>query len=80
VAGQFQGANPGTALIVGAPPAPGAPPPGHPELGTLTVKVPAAQAGKIWSVILTAAGDIGIDLQGVPPYLALSAGDWFAPE
>jgi hypothetical protein len=77
VAGTFQGNNPGAALIVGAAPAAGAPPPGHPELGTLTVKPPADQTGKIWSVILTAAGDIGIELVGLPPYLALSPEDWF---
>jgi len=80
VAGTFQGANPGSALILGAAPAPGAPPPGHPELGTLTVKPQAAQTGKLWSVILTAAGDIGVSLEGVPPYLALSPEDWFAPQ
>ncbi len=80
VAGTFQGNNPGAALIPGAPPAPGGAVPGHPELGTLTVTPPAAHTGKIWSVILTAASDIGIELVGVPPYLALSPEDWFAPQ
>ncbi|MCE5239472.1 hypothetical protein LLH23_13430 [bacterium] len=80
VAGTFQGNNPGAALIVGAAPAAGGPPPGHPELGTLTIKPPATQTGKIWSVILTAAGDIGISLEGVPPYLALSPEAWFEVE
>jgi len=80
VAGAFQGNNPGAALIPGAAPAAGGPPPGHPEQGTLTVQPQAAQTGKVWSVILTAAGDIGIDLVGVPGYLALSEEDWFAPE
>jgi hypothetical protein len=78
--GVFQGNNPGAALIAGAAPTPGGPPAGHPELGTLTVKPAAAQTGKIWSVILSASGDIGVDLVGVPPYLALSEGDWFAPQ
>ena len=80
VAGTFQGNNPGAALIVGAPPAAGAPPPGHPELGTLTIKPGGNQTGKIWSVILSAAGDIGISLEGVPPFLALSPEDWFEVE
>jgi hypothetical protein len=80
ISGVFQGSNPGAALIAGAAPLPGAAPIGHPELGTLTVKPTAAQTGKIWSVILSAAGDIGVDLVGVPPYLALSEGAWFAPQ
>lgn len=80
VAGTFQGNNPGAALIPGAAPAAGGPAPGHPEQGTLTVKPQPAQTGEVWSVILTAAGDIGIDLVGVPGYLALSPEDWFAPE
>lgn len=71
----FQGNNPGGALIPGAAGAP--PPPTHPELGELTIKSAAGQTGKVWSVILTAAGDIGVELVGVPPYLALSPGDWF---
>jgi hypothetical protein len=77
VAGTFQGNNPGAALIAGAPPAAGGPPPGHPELGTLTARPGASQTGKIWSVILTAAGDEGISLEGLPPFLALSPDNWF---
>lgn len=80
ICGVFQGSNPGAALIAGAAPTPGGPPPGHPELGTLTVKPTAAQTGKVWSVILSAAGDIGVELVGVPPYLALSEAAWFAPQ
>ncbi|MEN6641424.1 MAG: hypothetical protein ABFE08_03160 [Armatimonadia bacterium] len=76
--GTFQGTNTGGALIPGA--AGGTAAAGHPELGTLTVKPDAAQTGKVWSVILTAAGDIGVELVGVPPYLALSAEDWFQGE
>lgn len=78
--GAFQGSNPGSALIPGAAPTDTTVPAGHPEQGTLTVKPDAAQTGKVWSVILTAAGDIGVELVGVPPYLALSADDWFAGE
>ncbi|MEN6403559.1 MAG: hypothetical protein ABFD94_16580, partial [Armatimonadia bacterium] len=76
----FQGNNPGSALIPGAAQTGAPAPTGHPEQGLLTIKPDAAQAGKVWSVILTAAGDIGVELVGVPPYLALSANDWFAGE
>ncbi len=80
VAGTFQGNNPGAALIPGATGSTAPRANDHPELGTLTVKPPANQTGQIWSVILTAAGDIGISLEGVPPYLALSPEAWFEVE
>lgn len=80
VVATFQGTNPGTALIVGAAPGPGPAPKGNPEKGQVTVKPAAGQTGKIWSVILTAAGDIGVELVGVPPYLSLSPQDWFDPQ
>lgn len=41
--------------------------------GQITVKPDAADTGKVWSVVLTAGGDLDVDLQGVPPYLALTA-------
>ncbi len=80
IAGQFEGNNPGPALIAGAPAAPAPPPAGHPEEGTLTVNPAAADTGAIWSLILAAAGDIGVELEGVPPFLALAAQDWFDPD
>ena len=76
VVGQHEDSNPGAALIPGA--APGqAVPPTHPELGEIVIKPRAAGTGKLWSVVLWAAGDIGVDLVGVPSYLALTAPDWF---
>ena len=39
----------------------------------------AEDTGKVWSVVLSAAMDIGVDLVGVPPYLALAPADCFAP-
>ncbi|NSW57599.1 MAG: hypothetical protein HPY44_16435 [Armatimonadetes bacterium] len=78
-AGSYQGANPGAALIPGAPPASGPVPPGNPERATITVKPAPEQTGKLWSVILSAAGDIGVHLTGVPGWLALSERDWFQP-
>ncbi|MBM3474089.1 MAG: hypothetical protein FJX75_12540 [Armatimonadetes bacterium] len=78
IAGQHQDANPGAALIAGAPP--GQPiPPTHPELGEIVIRPAAADAGKFWSVVLWAAGDIGVDLIGVPPYLSLTEAAWFDP-
>ncbi len=77
IAALFQGHNPGAALIPGAPPAAGGPPPGNPERGELIVRPQPEQTGKIWSVLLTAAMDIGVELVNVPPYLALSPQDYF---
>jgi hypothetical protein len=77
VVGQHDGANPGSDLIPGAKqdmPQP----PGHPEQAEIVVKPVAADTSKLWSLVLWAAGDIGVELVGVPPYLALTEGDWFA--
>jgi hypothetical protein len=79
LAGQCQGTNPGAALIPGAAPAPGSAPTGHPELGKVSITPYAADTGKVWSVILAAAGDIGVEMDGVPPYLALAPEAWFEP-
>jgi len=69
VAGQHQDINPGAAL-----------PPTHPERGEVVVEPAAEDTGKLWSVVLWAAGDIGVELVGVPPYLSLSAEAWFEPK
>lgn len=79
IAGQHQDTNPGSALIQGAPAGP-AVPPNHPERGALTIRPAATDTDRMWSVVLWAQGDIGVELAGVPPYLALSEGDWFEPE
>ena len=79
IAGTFQGSNPGAALIAGSQGA-DAPRPNHPELGELTVKPTAATTGKLWSVILSAGGDIGVELVGVPPFLSLTPEGWFRPQ
>jgi len=79
VAGQHQGANPGSALIAGAP-QDKPQPPDHPERGEIEVRPRAEDTGRLWSLVLWAAGDIGVDLAGVPPYLALSEEAWFGPE
>ncbi len=44
--------------------------------GVIRVKPEAADTDRVWSVVLTAGGDLGIELQGVPPYLALGAPEW----
>jgi hypothetical protein len=78
LAGQHQDVNPGAALVAGAPP--GQPVPAtHPELGEIVIRPAAADTGKLWSVVLWAAGDIGMDLVGVPPYLSLTEDAWFDP-
>jgi len=79
IAGQFQGSNPGPAIIPGAPGSATPLPEGHPEEGVLTITPAAADTGAVWSVVLAAAIDIGVELDGVPPYLGLSAQDWFEP-
>jgi len=80
VAGQFQGSNPGPALVAGAPKADAPLPPDHPERGEVRITPAAADTGKVWSVILSAAMDIGVELVGVPPYLALAPADCFEPQ
>ena len=51
----------------------------HPERGEAVVKPAPADTGKMWSVVLWAAIDIGIELEGVPPFLALTEKAWFEP-
>ncbi len=46
------------------------------EQGLITVRPDSADTGQIWSLVLTAGGDLEIELQGVPPYLALTADAW----
>lgn len=46
----------------------------RPERGVIQVKPDPQDTGKVWSLVLMAAGDIYCDLQGVPPYLSLSPG------
>ena len=76
-AGIHQDANIGPALIPGANvPATQA----HPEQGEIVVRPAAADTGKVWSLVLWAAGDIGCELVGVPPYLSLTEAAWFAPK
>ncbi len=36
-------------------------------------------AGRMWSFALWAAGDIGVELRGAPPFLSLRKADWFLP-
>jgi len=76
IAGQHQDANPGSALIPGAPQTTPQPPT-HPERGEIVIKPAAGDTGKLWSVVLWAAGDLGVELVGVPPYLSLTEDGWF---
>ncbi len=52
-----------------------------PDLKSVTarVTVPAALAGKMWSRIAMAGGDLSLTLDGVPPYLATAPDAWFEP-
>jgi hypothetical protein len=79
ISGVHQDLNPGQPLVPRA--AKGGLPPSamHSERGTLTIRPAAADTGKVWTLILWAAVDIGVELEGVPPYLALSPADWFEP-
>lgn len=78
IAGQHEDSNPGAALIPGAAPGPPVPDT-HPERGQITVRPEPQDTGKLWSVVLWAAGDIGVELVGLPPYLSLSEEAWFQP-
>lgn len=77
-AGHCRGHNPGGALIAGA--APGPVVQGNPERGEVTIPVAPEQAGKMWGVILAAAMDIGVQLEGVPPFMSRTPEEWFLPE
>ncbi|NCO36841.1 MAG: hypothetical protein AUJ92_03045 [Armatimonadetes bacterium CG2_30_59_28] len=79
VVGYHQDSNQGQALILGAQKVGVPNPNAHPEQGTLVIQPAPADTGKMWSLILWAAGDIGCELEGVPPYLALTEKDWFEP-
>jgi len=76
-----QGANLGQVQLPwtardGAAPAANA----HPERGEVIVEPTPEDTGKIWSLALWAAGDLAVELDGVPRYLAVNAGTWFAPQ
>jgi hypothetical protein len=74
-----QGINEGQALIRGAAKVQVPHPDQHPERGAITVKPDPQDTGKGWSLVLTAGGDIGCELEGVPVYLSLKAEEWFDP-
>jgi hypothetical protein len=80
LAGSVQGSNPGAALIQGSAGADTPRPADHPELSQLTIKPLPADTGKVWSVLLSAAGDIGLQIENLPPYLSLSPEGWFQPQ
>ena len=79
IMGFHQDVNQGQALIRGAAQVPVPHPDQHPERGTITVKLAAPDTGKVWGLVLTAGGDIGCELEGVPAYLSLKADEWFDP-
>ena len=75
-----QGANTGPVLLPWAPGYAEYKPKTHPERGVLRVKPSPAHTGTTWSIVLWAVGDIGCELQGVPPYLAISKDALFLPK
>ncbi len=77
VAGTHQSSNDGGALLPTTPPADAAGGSGNSPRGEVTVKPAPEQTGKLWSVILFAALDLGVELEGIPPYLSLMPDDWF---
>lgn len=79
VVGHRQGTNQGQALIPGAARVAVPQPDEHPERGILTIKPAPEDTGKLWSLVLWAAVDLGCELEGVPPYLSLTAEAWFDP-
>jgi hypothetical protein len=52
----------------------------HPERGMISVQPDPRDTGKVWSLVLMAAGDIYCELEGVPPYLSLKADEWTGME
>ena len=51
----------------------------HPERATIDVRPQTADTGNVWRLVVHAAGDLQCELDGVPPYLALSRDDLFVP-
>lgn len=47
---------------------------------TLSVKIPDGQDGKVWPLIIWGAGDIGLQIDGIPPYLSRNKEAAFAIE
>jgi len=72
--------NMGLTYIKGAPQVPGAEKRKASATGVVTVKPAPAATGKTWAMVLWAHMDIGVELDGVPAYLALSEQAWFLPE
>jgi hypothetical protein len=73
----FRGHNPGGALVAGAPSGPAVT--GNPERGRIVVSVAPDKTGANWRIVLSAAMDIGVQLEGVPPFLSRTADEWFEP-
>ena len=48
--------------------------------GCVDVAVPKDQAGKVWSVVLFAGGNLCLKMEGIPTYVSASAGGWFDPK
>ena len=74
-----QGSNDDAVLLPWAPKGGGSQTAGS-ERGELKVKPTQADTGKVWSLVLWAANNIGCELEGVPPYLSLSREAWFLPK
>lgn len=77
IAANFEGTNPGSAITAGTPQDKQTI--RQPERGEIVVRPATQDTGKLWSVVLSAAGDIGVELVGIPPYLSLSPQAWFDP-
>ena len=80
IAALHQSSNVGLTHIKGAPQVPGAQAARRSADGLVKMEPDARDTGKMWSLVLWAAIDIGCELQGVPPYLALTQQAWFLPK
>jgi len=80
IAAVRQATNVGLTHIKGAPQPAGADAARHSATGLLKVTPDAKDTDRRWSLVLWAHMDIGCELQGVPPYLALKRDEWFRPE
>ena len=79
IAKEHQGVNITRTYVKGAPGPKGVVPDGNPERGEMCVRPAATDTGKVWSLVLWAAGDIGCELEGVPAYLAVNRESLFVP-
>ncbi len=79
VAAVHEASNPGQVQLAWAPKVGAADSTARPERGTMVIEPSPEQSGRVWELVLWAAGDIACELSGIPPYLAKNPEACFLP-